>query len=61
MAGKTLKELLKEKEINPLKDFRIYHPPLYDIKIVKGEKVSVPEKFLKNLETEGVIQPNSKT
>jgi hypothetical protein len=41
---------------NPLKDFRIFQPPNYDIIIKKGEPVSVPEIFKQNLITEKIIR-----
>ena len=41
-------------KIHPLKDFRIVANGL-DIRIVEGEEIEVPEKFIQNLKTEGVI------
>lgn len=39
-----------------LKDFHIFCPPKHDIKIEKGDDISdVPEMFMPNLKTEGVI------
>ena len=54
MAIKKVKDLLKMVEIDPLKDFRITDDD-YDIIIVKGEKTSIPHKFLINMFTEEVI------
>lgn len=50
----SLKDLLKEKEVTPLKDFRITQNN-FDMQLKKGEAVTVPQKFLQNLVTEGVI------
>lgn len=55
MTKKKVKDLIGMTEIeNPKKDFRIVHNEI-DIKIVKGESVTIPDKFLSNLVTEGVI------
>jgi len=57
---KTIKMDKKESklpastEIMPLKDFHIVHNK-YDIKIVKGVKLMVPNLFIQNLITEKVI------
>lgn len=45
-----------EIEIIPLKDFHIYFPPKFDIKLIKGEPVSVPLMFKQNLITENIIK-----
>ena len=42
------------KKITPLRDFHILHNE-HDIKIVKGEDISVPKQFIQNLKTEKVI------
>ena len=54
---KKVKEVLgiKEVEVKPLKDWHICHPPKYDIYLKEGETVTVPELFIQNLVTEGVI------
>jgi len=42
------------KKITPKKDFHIMHNE-HDIKIIKGESISVPKQFIPNLKTEKVI------
>lgn len=54
MSDKTLKDLLKGVEIDPLKNHEIHHNQ-HHIIIEKGVKVTVPEKFLQTLVTEKVI------
>lgn len=40
-----------------LKDFHIFCPPDHDIKIKAGDNLDdVPEKFIPNLKTEGVLK-----
>ena len=55
MSTKKVKDLLNLVEIDPLKDFRITHNE-YDIVIKEGETASIPQKFLQNMLTEGVIK-----
>ena len=44
-------------KLKALKDFHIFMPPEHDIKIVKGQDISdIPEKFIPNLITEGVLK-----
>lgn len=45
---------IKKGSLVAKKDFHISHNG-DDIKIKKGDKVSVPKKYLQNLKTEGVI------
>lgn len=45
---------VRKKKLKAKKDFRITQNE-YDIIIKKGEEISVPDKFLQNLKTEGVI------
>lgn len=52
---KVKEKLPASTEIMPLKDFRIVHNE-HDIEIKKGEKMRVPEMFIKNLLTEKVIK-----
>lgn len=51
---------MKKKETfeieNPLDDFHIFLPPKFDIKIKKGEPVSVPRIFKQNLIIEKIIK-----
>lgn len=44
----------KVQKLIAKKDFVIHHNEIH-IEIKKGDAVSVPEKFLPNLKTEGVI------
>lgn len=46
----------KEVEITPLKNWRIFSPPDYDIHLVKDKTVPVPALFIPGLKTEGVIK-----
>lgn len=52
---KSLKDILKEAEIMPLRDFHIVQNEI-DIELKEGVSVPVPPKFLKNLVREGVIK-----
>ena len=52
---KPKKKAAKKSSLVAKKDFRIVHNE-YDIKIVEGDTLDdVPEMFLENLRTEGVI------
>ena len=48
------KKKVEMVEIKPKKDFRIKFNE-HDIKIIKGEKISIPKLFINNLKTEKVI------
>lgn len=52
---------MKEKmvEVKPLKDHVIHHNQ-YHIELKKGVKAEVPEIFIPNLKTEGVIMAGGK-
>ena len=58
---KSLKDILKVVEIIPEKDFHITHNK-WDIVLKEGEPVPIPQMFLQNMVTEGVIKkiPNIK-
>lgn len=47
-------------EVVPLKDFHIFQPPKYDIKLFEGKKIKVPKKFKENLVSENVIKKEVK-
>lgn len=46
------------EEITPLKNYRIFSPPKFDIRLREGENTDVPTIFLRTLLTEGVISDN---
>lgn len=59
MAGSNTKKQstvkVAEKEITPKRDFHIFQPPDFDIRLKEGEPATVPVRFMDNLRTEKVI------
>lgn len=51
---KPAKSFKEHSIVLPKKDFRIFANGI-DLKLVKGEEIKVPEKYIQNLKTEGVI------
>lgn len=50
-----IKEEVLVKKIIPKRDFHIFFPPLYDIKIKADEEIEIPIMFVQNLKTENII------